>query len=108
MGGYPLHLIAVVDDRFENLDFLPGNGSPAQAPDHLVGFSAEHGTSDHFDCAGMMLHIDLEGGEDGTILPQNLAGNKKTDACAAVFFLFFLKLNPDGFRRRREGMKRPA
>src|SRR5512140_1126195 len=58
--GYLLDVIPIVDFRFENLDFLPGNPGAAQAADQLVRFSAEHRTCDHFNGTGCVFHGFLE------------------------------------------------
>ena len=41
--------IAIVDRRFENLNFLTCDRSPPQPADQLICFSTEHGNGDDFD-----------------------------------------------------------
>jgi hypothetical protein len=45
--------VAVVDERLEDLDLLPGDLRAAQPPDQLLAFSAEHAAGDDLDPASM-------------------------------------------------------
>ncbi len=48
--------IPIVDDGFENLYLLTGDGGAAQAANQFVGFAAKHGADDDFNGTVMMFH----------------------------------------------------
>lgn len=41
-------MIALVDNRFKDFNFLLGDDGPVQASDEFFGFSGEHASTDHF------------------------------------------------------------
>src|SRR5581483_208821 len=45
--------VAVVDERFEDLDLLPGDLRAAQPPDELFALAAEHAAGDDFNPAAV-------------------------------------------------------
>ncbi len=57
VGGNFFDGVAVVNDGFEDLDFLASDGGAAQAADEFVGFAAEHGADDDFDGAVVVFHL---------------------------------------------------
>jgi hypothetical protein len=48
--------VAVINGRLKNLNFLFGDGRPAQTADQLLGFSAEHRAGDDFNGASVVFH----------------------------------------------------
>ncbi len=56
MGGDFFYMITVINDGFENLDILPGDGSPAQPADQFIGFATKHRAGNDFNRSCMVLH----------------------------------------------------
>ena len=59
VAGHGEHVVAVIHGRLEDLHFLARNKGPLDAPDQLLGFTAEHGSADDLDGASALVNIHL-------------------------------------------------